>query len=295
MRLRRTLLYTPGDSRHKIAKAATLKVDSVVLDLEDGVALNNKTAARETVAAALKDIDFGPIERIVRTNVVVGSGMYVDDIEHTIAARPDAYLLPKIEAVQQVQEVSKRLATFENQYGWAHQSIRLLVMVETAKGIVKLPEIAGSDTRLSALVFGAEDLAGDMGAVRTPDGWEVFYARSAVVLHAKAFGLQAIDMVYVDLTIDPSGLIAETEQAVYMGYTGKQAIHPRQVEIIQQVFTPTAEQIDHARRLVAAHEMHQANKAGVFDFEGKMVDMPIVRAAEAVLARARGAGIDVDG
>jgi citrate lyase beta subunit len=294
MRLRRALLYTPGDSRRKIEKAATLNVDSVVLDLEDGVALNNKAAARETVAAALRELDFGRTERIVRTNAVIDDGLHVADIEGTIEGRPDAYLLPKIESARQVQEVSWRLEKLERHYGWPTNSIALLVMIETARGIVNLRDIASSDPRLTALVFGAEDLAGDIGAVRTPEGWEVFYARSAVVLHARAFGLQAVDMVHVDLGEDQTQLVAETEQAVSMGYTGKQAIHPRQVEVIQRSFTPTPEQIDHARRLVAAHHAHQAARTGAFDFEGKMVDMPVVRAAQAVLERARAAGIEVD-
>jgi citrate lyase beta subunit len=284
-------LYTPGDSRRKIEKAPSLDVDSVVLDLEDGVALNNKVAAREVVAAALREVHFGRTERIVRVNAVVEGGLYTDDLHSTIGGHPDAYLLPKIESAEQVREVSSRLAAFEQRHGWPHESIRLLVMVETARGILNLREIAGSDSRLSALIFGAEDLAGDIGAIRTPEAWEVFYARSAVVLHAKAFGLQAIDMVNVELSEDTSSLKSETVQALQMGYTGKQAIHPRQVEVIQQVFTPTPEELARAQRLVEAHTAHQANKSGVFEFEGKMVDMPVVRAAETVLARAKAARI----
>lgn len=294
MRLRRALLYTPGDSRRKIEKAASLDLDSVVMDLEDGVALNNKAAAREVTAAALREVDLGSTERIVRTNAVVPGGMYLEDMASTIAGHPDAYLIPKIETAEQVREVSERLTHYEAQYGWPRHSIALLAMVETGKGIIALKEIATSDARLAALLFGAEDLAGDIGAIRTPDAWEVFYARSAVALHAKAYGLQAVDMVNVDLTDDPSHLRAETEQALRLGYTGKQAIHPRQVPVIQQIFTPSPEQIDYARRLVAAHKAHQAVHTGVFDFEGKMVDMPVVRAAEAILARARAAGIKVE-
>ncbi len=166
----------------------------------------------------------------------------------------------------------------------------LLAIVETALGVVNLREIASGSPRLAALIFGAEDLAGDMGAVRTPDGWEGFYARSAVVLHAKAFGLGAIDTPFVDLD-DANGLVAETEQALYMGYTGKLAIHPQQVAPIQRTFTPDAEEIARAQALIAAHAAHQAAGTGVFQLEGKMIDMPMIRAAEAVLARARAAGL----
>jgi citrate lyase beta subunit len=145
---------------------------------------------------------------------------------------------------------------------------------------------------LQALVFGAEDLAGDMGAIRTPDGWEGFYARSAVVLHAKAFGLQAIDTPFVHLGEgDADALIAETEQARYMGYDGKLAIHPKQVEPIQRIFTPTADEIAQAQALIAAYEAHQAQGTGVFSLGGKMIDMPMIRAAQAVIAKARAAGM----
>jgi citrate lyase beta subunit len=169
----------------------------------------------------------------------------------------------------------------------------LIALVETALGIVRLPEIAASSPRLQALAFGAEDLAGDMGAMRTADGWESFYARSAVVLHAKAFGLQAIDTPFIDVKADESVLAGDAERAMQMGYTGKLTIHPRQVSIIQQVFTPTAGQIDRARELIDMHDKQQAAGMGVFTFEGKMVDMPMIRAAQSILDRARAAGIRV--
>jgi citrate lyase beta subunit len=133
-----------------------------------------------------------------------------------------------------------------------------------------------------------------MGATRTPDGWEGFYGRSAVVLHAKAFGLQAIDTPFVDLVADDSQLIAETEQAHYMGYDGKLAIHPRHIEPIQAVFTPSEDAIRKAKRLVDAHNTHQGENTGVFALDGKMVDMPMVRAAETLLARAKAAGITIE-
>jgi citrate lyase beta subunit len=282
----------PGDDRHKIEKGAALDVDSIIMDLEDGVALNRKDAARETISAALREADFGRTERLVRINAI-GTGLYGDDLAQTVEAHPDGYVLPKAESAGQIREISRHLLEAETRHGWPENSIALLAIVETARGILNLHEIAASDPRLTALIFGAEDLAGDIGAKRTPDGWEVFYARSAVVLHAKAYGLQAIDTVYVDLQ-DVDGLVTDTEQALYMGYTGKLAIHPRQVEPIQRVFTPSAEEIQQAKRLIDAHTAHQQAGAGAFQLDGKMVDMPIVRAAETVLARARAAGIAVD-
>jgi citrate lyase beta subunit len=292
MKIRRALLFMPGDDRRKIEKGAGLNVDSIIMDLEDGVALNNKPAARMTIAAALNDVNFGRAEKLVRINPV-GSGLEADDLTITLPAHPDGYLLPKVEAAGQVQAISARLDAAENEQRLSPNSIRLLAIIESARGVVNLREIAESSPRLDALIFGAEDLAGDIGATRTPDGWEVFYARSAVVIHAKAAGLQAIDTPFVDLN-DLDGLAAQTRSALLMGYTGKLAIHPRQVEPIQQIFTPSTEAIARAKRLIDAHNTHQAAGTGVFELDGKMVDMPMVRAAEYILERARAAGIEID-
>jgi len=152
-----------------------------------------------------------------------------------------------------------------------------------------LKEIAASEVRLDALIFGQYDLASSLGATNTPEGHEVLYARSAIVMHAAAFGLQALDSVYIDLH-DLEGLKRETEQAMRMGYAGKQAIHPRQIEPIVAVFTPSHEAVAHAQRLVDAYHKYQAGGVGVFALDGKMVDTPILRAAENVLARARATG-----
>jgi citrate lyase beta subunit len=142
---------------------------------------------------------------------------------------------------------------------------------------------------LQALIFGAEDLAGDIGATRTPEGWEVFYARSAVVTLAAAFDLQAIDMVYVDFQ-DIEGLQRESIQGARMGFSGKQVIHPNQVAPVQEAFTPDAAAIAQALRVLQAFERYQEDGYGAFALDGKMVDAPVVKAAERVLARARAAG-----
>lgn len=294
MRVRRSLLFMPGDSRRKIEKGAGLGVDCIIMDLEDGVALNNKVVARESVAQALCEVDFGRSERLVRTNMIIENWIYTADIQATIAGKPDAYVLPKIESAEQIQHVSRLLSAYEDEYGWEHNSIKLLAIIETATGIVNLKEIAMADARVEALIFGAEDLAGDMGAVRTPQGMEVYYARSAVVIHAKAFGLQAIDTVYIDLQADESALIEETTTALHMGYTGKLAIHPKQVDPIQRVFTPSNADILAARKLIQAHNDHQADGTGVFEYEGKMIDMPMIRSAMSVVERARACGINVE-
>jgi citrate lyase beta subunit len=291
-RMRRCLLFMPGDSRKKIEKGITLGADSLIMDLEDAIAFSQKDAARQSVASALRELDFGRCERLVRINQVIPGWIYADDIQATVSACPDGYVLPKVEDALQVRHVAELLDEAEAQHGWARNSIRLLAIVETGKGIVNLRDIVSAHPRLDALIFGAEDLAGDIGAKRTPEGWEVFYARSAVVTHAKAFGLQAIDTVYIDLTASEEALSTETQQALYMGYTGKLAIHPRQVAPIQSVFTPTLDEIRAAQGLIAAHDANQATGLGVFEYQGKMVDMPMVRAALSIIARAKACGID---
>ncbi len=288
MRARRALLYMPGDDMHKIEKAITLGVDTICMDIEDGVALNRKAEARATILQALHTLNFSRSEKIVRINPV-GSGLEEDDLKAVLPGKPEGILIPKVNTAQQVRWVSDQLSEFELAKGWPAGSIILLALVETAQGVVNLKEIAGADTRLQGLVFGAEDLAGDMGLVRTPAGWEVFYARSAVAVHAAAFGLQAIDVVFMDLH-DPEGLRAESIQGAQMGYTGKQVIHPNQVAPVQEAFTPSDEAIASALRVVEAARQNQEGGRGAFALDGKMVDAPVVKAAEWVLTRARAAG-----
>jgi len=284
MRPRRALLFLPGDSERKIAKAATLEVDAVVLDLEDGVAMGRKEDARRQVCQALQTVDFGPRERIVRLNAV-GSGLETADLDATLPGRPDAYLLPKVHRPEEIAWLDAALSAAEARYGWPSGSIRILALIETARGIVNLREIAAVGGRLEALLFGAEDLIGDIGGMRTAAGREVLYARSAVVTTAAAFGLAAIDMVFVALD-DLEGLARECREAVELGYQGKMAIHPRQVPVIQAAFTPTAAQIEAARRLLAAYREHERRGVGVFVLDGKMVDAPMLVAARRILARA---------
>lgn len=288
MRARRALLYMPGDDMHKIQKAIGLGVDCICMDIEDAVASNRKMEARSTIFEALQTLDFGRSERLVRINPV-GSGLVEEDLRAVLGARPDGLVIPKVGSAEQVRWVSLRLAEAEQEHGWPVGSIVLLALIETALGVVNLKEIASSDPRLQGLIFGAEDLAGDIGAVRTREGWEVFYARSAVVTHAAAFGLQSLDMVYMDLR-DIDGLRKESEEAARMAYTGKQIIHPNQVAPVQEAFTPTDEAIAHALRVMEANAQNQEAGAGAFTLDGKMVDAPVVRAAERVLERARAGG-----
>jgi citrate lyase beta subunit len=287
MRARRALLYTPGDDLLKIRKAANLDVDCVCLDMEDGVAPNRKVEARRIIIEALNSLDFGNSERLVRINSI-GSGLESDDLAILTNTKPDAVVIPKIEYGAQIRWVSAIISDYENRLGWPKHSIPLLVGVETALGIINLSQIASADPRLEAIIFGAEDFAGDIGATRTEEGWEIFYARSAVITHASAFGLQAIDIVHIDYK-DVEGLRKEALVGAHMAFAGKQIIHPTQIDPVQEAFTPSDEAIAHARRVKEAFDQQEVG-IGAFGLDGNMIDAPIVKAAERVLVLAKAAG-----
>jgi citrate lyase subunit beta-like protein len=287
MHSRRALLYMPGDDWNKINKAITLGVDCICMDMEDGTALNRKSQARETIAKALQELNFGKSEKLARINSV-GSRFEKDDIEMVLPCHPDGIVIPKIEAFDQIQWASEIIEQAELTNGWPVNSIRMLVGLETARGIINLKEIA-SHSRLDGLIFGAEDFAANIGATRSRAAWEVMYARSAVVTHAAAFNLQAIDMVFIDFR-DSLNLKIEAALGAAMGYSGKQIIHPSQVGPVQEAFTPNQDDIDYAKRVVETFAEHLAQGAGAYELDGKMIDMPILKNAQKVLDRARAAG-----
>jgi len=281
---RRSMLYVPGDSLRKITKASTLPADTIILDLEDGVALSQKEAARATVRQALRELDFGTRERLVRINNI-NEALAQSDLTITLEAQPDGYVIPKVESAEDLLAVSHFLDEQEKLQGWTLERIRLVAMIETARGVMNLREIAQATPKLDALVFGAEDYAASVGAVRTRENWETFYARSAVVTAAGAYNLQAIDLVFVGLDDQP-GLEAECISGRQLGFIGKTLIHPGQIETANRIFAPDPKEVDQAQRLLAAFATHQQAGAGAFAYEGKMVDMPVIRTAQRLLARA---------
>jgi citrate lyase beta subunit len=288
MHSRRALLYMPGDDRRKIEKATTLGVDCVCMDMEDGVAITRKSEARAVIAQAMKELDFGTSERCIRINSV-GSGFEKFDLAAAVAANPDSIVVPKVETAQQARAISEYIEMYERSSKMNIGSIRMLVGVETARGILNLKEIAEADRRLEAIIFGAEDYAASTGATRTPEATEVLYARSAVVTACAANDLQAIDMVYIDFR-DIEGLRAEAKQAAGLGFSGKQIIHPNQVAPVQEAFTPSPEAIEYAQRVVRAFSASQREGKGAFALDGKMIDMPLLKNAQKVLERAKAAG-----
>jgi citrate lyase beta subunit len=277
----------PGDDWKKIVKATTLGVDCICMDMEDGVAVSRKAEARVTIAKALRELDFGASEKLARVNSI-GSGWERDDIDAVLPFRPDGIVIPKVESREQVEWGSRLIEAAELKYGWTLNSIRMLVGVETALGILNLKEIA-AHPRLDGIIFGGEDYAASVGARRTREAVELLYARQAVVAACAAFGLQAIDIVYIDFK-DAEGLRLEAEQGAGFGFSGKQIIHPNQVEVTQEAFTPSDEALEEARRIVETFEASQKEGKGAYALDGKMIDMPLLKNAQKTLARARAAG-----
>jgi len=288
MHSRRALLYMPGIDRKKIEKAATLRVDCICMDLEDGTAISKKAEARAVVFQAMQELNFGKSERCIRINSI-GSGWEKDDLAAALAARPETIVVPKVESAGQVQWVSGEVESYELANGLPLGGIRLLAGVETARGILNLREIAESDKRLEALIFGAEDFAASIGATRTRAGGEVLYARSAVVVACAAHDLQAIDMVNIEFH-ETLNLKIEAMQGAQMGFSGKQIIHPNQVAPVQEAFTPSDEAIAYAKRVAETFEAHQGDGKGAYELDGKMIDLPLLKNAQKVLERARAAG-----
>lgn len=284
MRSRRALLYMPGDNWKMIAKSITLGVDSICMDMEDGTAVNKKAEARATIAKALQELDFGGSEKLARINSV-GSGWEKDDIEAVLPYHPAGIVIPKVESFEQVEWTSKIIEDAELKHGWQINSIRILIGVETAKGILNLKEIA-AHPRLDAVIFGGEDFAASIGATRTKDAVELLYARQAVIVACAAFDLQPIDIVTIDYK-DLDALKAEAEFGAGLGFSGKQVIHPNQVPVVQEAFTPSDEAVAYARRIVGMFEASQKEGKGAYSLDGKMIDMPLVKSAQKVLARAK--------
>lgn len=287
MHSRRALLYMPGDNWKMITKSVTLGVDSICMDMEDGTAVNKKAEARATIAKALQELDFGASEKLARINSV-GSGWEQDDIESVLPYHPNGIVIPKVESFEQVEWASRIIESAELKYGWPINSVRILIGVETAKGILNLKEIA-AHPRLDAIIFGGEDFAASIGAVRTKDAVELLYARQAVVVACAANDLQALDIVTIDYK-DLEALKIESQFGAGLGFSGKQIIHPNQVSAVQEAFTPSDESIAYARRIVETFETSQKEGKGAYALDGKMIDMPLLKNAQKVLARAKAAG-----
>ena len=289
VKARRALMYVPGSDDRKLVKAAGLGIDGVILDLEDGVAFNRKDEARDGILKALTSIDYGRTERWVRINPIY-SGRAEDDLRAVLPGKPDGILIPKADHPDTVRKVDELIAAAVDEQGWRVGSIAIALLIENALAFVNLAALCQSSPRVQALVFGAEDFCADTGVTRTAEARELLYARSSLVMHASAFGLHAIDMVQVNY-LDTVLLEKECHDGVELGFTGKTVVHPSQIEIVQRAFTPSPQLIEYAKQIMEGAAETQRVGKGVFTHEGKLVDLPVVKRAESILARARAAGV----
>jgi citrate lyase beta subunit len=293
-RLRRSLLWVPGDDDHKMQKALGVGADALVLDLEDAVVPAHKAKAREMVRDALSSLDFRGSEKLVRINPLE-TGLAMQDLAVTMAGNPDGYLIPKLRSEDDVRAIDRALSNFEMMVGREPGTVRLvLIATETPEAVLNIRRVAQASTRSAAMMWAAEDLSSALGArkSRRPDGHflDVFaFARSACLLAAAANGLDPLDMPFFDFH-DPEGLEREASEAADMGFTGKGAIHPSQVEIINRVFIPSDEEVAEAEALLTAANEAFTRGQGAFVYKGAMVDAPHVGRARRIVARARAAG-----
>jgi len=294
--VRRSELTCPGHSPAMMAKAAASEADEVILDLEDACAPNQKEAARGAVITALGTLDFGKKIKAFRPNGLDSPHFHRDliDVVEGAGDRLDVIVLPKIRAAEEVRFVDRLLTQVERAKGWPVGRIRIEVLIESARGLLAAAEIASASPRMASLIFGIADFAGDIGARDFSGDSSVrfHHAKAQILIAARAAGIDAIDHVTVQYK-DDAQCRRDAEGALAMGYDGKWAIHPAQVRIINQVFTPSAEQVTHAHAVVEAYERATSAGRGAIGLGDEMVDAASLRVERRILALAERAKVAV--
>ncbi|ORY21373.1 Pyruvate/Phosphoenolpyruvate kinase-like domain-containing protein [Naematelia encephala] len=290
---RRAMLYVPGSNPRMLEKSLVSPADSVSYDLEDSVAPSKKSEARKLIGELLDGERRPKGEVMVRINAV-GTGNESADLDDALRTRHiQAIALPKTtdpEHIEWVVSRIQRLCPKDKQTGGSN-AIRIIAMIENAIGMIRIEQIAQSGQgHLDALLFAAEDYCADVGLIRTENRLEMLYARSKLVTTAKAFGLQAIDLVCVNYK-DPEALRIESEEGRRLGFDGKQAIHPDQIEIIHRAFAPSPADIEKALKIRDAFEKHDLAGRGAFELDEAMIDAPMQKQALRILAKAKAAGL----
>jgi citrate lyase subunit beta/citryl-CoA lyase len=285
MRLR-SLLFVPGDSERKFAKGRDCGADALILDLEDSVAASEKAAARAHVARLLEPEATRAWAFIVRVNAL-DTGLTLDDLAAVVKPGLDALLIPKVSSAADLERTGHYVDALEAKAGMALGSVKLaIVATETPKAMFALGSYAPAHPRLIGLTWGAEDLSAALGATdnKEPEGsWTFPYelARAQCLFAASAAEVMGLDTVYTDFR-DPEGLERDCRRSRRDGFVGRLAIHPDQVAPINRAYAPTEAEIAHARKIVAAFEANPG--AGALGLEGKMVDLPHLKAAQKILA-----------
>jgi citrate lyase subunit beta/citryl-CoA lyase len=285
MRIYRSMLYLPGNNPNMLQTGGLFGSDMVVLDLEDSVAPPVKDEARDLVSRALRSVDYGQADTCVRINSL---DTYAEqDLTVVVPCCPALVILPKAQCADDIVRLAQILERLE---GKGQKPIGIFPIIESPQGLAEVYEIAKAHKRLVGLILGAEDYTAAVGSHRTKDGDEIMVARSLLVNAAAALGLQSFDAVFTDAN-DPEGLVKDTILAKRLGFTGKPAINPRQVKIINELYNPSLKEITAARRIIKALRQAEREGSGVASIGGKMVDAPVAKRAENILHLAQTLGL----
>lgn len=287
-RLRRTMMFVPGANAGMLRDAPLYGADSIMFDLEDSVSLKEKDTSRALVHFALKTFDYSSVETVVRINGLDTCGSL--DIEAVVTAGVNVVRLPKTETAQDIIDVEKEIERVEREYGIPVGRTRMMAAIESAEGVLNARDIAKASDRLIGIALGAEDYVTNMKTRRYPDGQELFFARSMILHAARAAGIAAIDTVYSDVN-NTEGFQAEVSHIKQLGFDGKSVINPRQIPLVNEIYTPTEKEIDNAKQVIWAIREAESKGSGVISLNGKMVDKPIVERAERVIMLAKAAGV----
>jgi citrate lyase subunit beta/citryl-CoA lyase len=271
------MLFVPGDKEKMLLKSLALGADSVIWDLEDAVALTEKQTARATICKTLQNIQSAHVPIYIRVNSL-GTNMLDVDLDSVVQQGVYGILFPKAESSSQVKELDSILSRVEKQRGLPEGSVKVQCLLETCLGIIHAYAIASASPRVEAVCFGAEDFTLDLGTPRTRDGIESAYSRAAIAVAAGAAKVLAIDSVYSDLN-DEEGLVNECRMVRQLGYRGKFAIHPKQLDVINREFSPSESELAFAQRIMEAFNRPENVNAGVITVDGKMIDAPILERA----------------
>ena len=284
-RWRRSRLYLPGNEPKFMLNARIHQPDGVILDIEDSVPPEEKDAALILVRNALIAVDFGECERMVRINQLPRG---LDELAPLVKAGVNVILIPKCEDDSQVTAVAERISAIQQEFNLKHD-VFLMPIVETCQGMFQAHRIAAAAKRVVALTYGMEDYIADLAATKTPAGLESLWARSQIVNAARAAGVQPIDTVFADVS-DLAGLEASCLAAKELGFEGKGCIHPRQIRVVNNAFTPSASEIERACQIYAAFRIAEQQGKSVAVIGSKMIDPPVVRRARRTIELAIAAG-----
>ena len=288
--MRRSLLFLPGNNPNMLINGNCLGADAIIFDLEDAVSPQEKDAARILVRNTMRYMGFAECEKVVRINSV-DTLYWKKDLDVIIPEKPDLILLPKSSSSDDVIVVDKYMSEVEKKCGIKEGTVGLMPLIETALGVENAFNIASCTERIKALFLGAEDLTADLQCKRTKEGKEIEYARARLVVAARAAGVDVYDTPFTDVN-DDEGIVCDTQKAKALGFTGKASISPRHVDIINEVFSPTLEEINYAYEVIEAIRVAEEQGKGAISLRGKMIDAPIVARAQRTISMAQSLGMD---